>query len=250
MVFHQPGHGLGVGRRHAQPRAQAAGDLGADIAVIARQALGHVVQQHGAIQHGARLDALDHFGGQRIVVLVFAALDGGDIADGADQMLVHRVMVIHVELHQPHGMAEFRNEAAQHARLIHQAQRPLRILARGQHRQEGGIGFGIGAQLVVDQVERAGDGAQRVGMDVHLLGVGDLEDAQDIDRVLAEDGGIGGQPAILDIEIIARWLRGLQEARQDAASATGAAFCAALPARRRKCASGRRHPWRSENRRA
>ena len=68
MVLHQPGHGCGVGGRQAQPRAQAVGDLGADIAVIAGQALGDVVQQDGAIQHGARLDALDHVGGKRIVL--------------------------------------------------------------------------------------------------------------------------------------------------------------------------------------
>ena len=74
---------------------------------------------------------------------MLAALDRGDIAHGADQMLVHRIMVIHVELHQPHGMAEFRNEAAQHARLVHQAQRPFRIVARGQHFQEDAVGFGI-----------------------------------------------------------------------------------------------------------
>jgi hypothetical protein len=40
-----------------------------------------------------------------------------------------------------------------------------------------------------------------MGVDVHALGVGELEHAQDIGGILAEDGGIGGQPAILDIEI-------------------------------------------------
>ena len=82
-------------------------------------------------------------------------------------------MVVHVELHQPHGMAEFRHEAAQHARLVHHAQRPFRIVARGQHLQEDAVGFGIVAQLVGDQIQRAGDGAQRIGMDVDILFVRD-----------------------------------------------------------------------------
>ncbi len=122
-----------------------------------------------------------------MLVLQLAALDGGDIAHGADQMLVHRVVVIHVELHQPHGMAEFRNEAAQHAGFVHQAQRPLRIVARGQHVEEQPVGRRIVAHLVVDQIERARDGAQRIGMDVDVLLVGDLEDAQHVYRIAAED---------------------------------------------------------------
>ena len=169
---------------------------------------------------------------------MLAALDGGDIAHGADQMLVHRIMVIHVELHQPHGMAEFRHEAAQHAGLVHQAQRPFRIVARGQHVQEEPVGFRIAAQLVGDQIQRAGDGAQRIGMDVDALVVGDLEDAQDIDRIAAEDGGIGGQPAILDIEIIARW-RAASGIPAGCASATGAAcvFCSSSAAQKMRVRS-------------
>ena len=121
--------------------------------MVARQALRDIVQQDGAVQHVARLDALDHVAGDGVVFLVLAALDGGDIAHGADQMLVHCIMVVHVELHQPHGMAEFGNETAQHARFVHQAQRPLGIVARGEGFQEGLVGHRIGPHRIGDQVE-------------------------------------------------------------------------------------------------
>ena len=85
-------------------------------------------------------------GGERVLVLEFAALDAGNIADGADQMLVHRVVVVHVELHQRHGMAEFRHEAAQHAGLVHPAQSAFGIAARGQNFQKQPVGIRIVAQ--------------------------------------------------------------------------------------------------------
>ena len=179
----------GFVRRQAPARAQAFGDGRADVGMIAGQALGDVVQQHRAIQHLARLDALDDVGRERMLVLQLAALDGGHIADRADQMLVHRVVVVHVELHQRDDAAEFGHEAAEHAGLVHPPQRALGIAARGQDFQEQPVGLRIVAHIVVDQVERAGDGAQRVGMNVHALGVGDVEDADQIDRVAPEASG-------------------------------------------------------------
>ena len=155
-----------------------------------------------------------------MVFLVGAALYLGDMAHGADQMLVHRVMVVHIELHQSHGMTEFGNEAAQHARLVHQPQRSLRIVARGQRLEESVIGLRIVAHLIGDQVQRARHGAQGMRMNVHALDVGDMEQAQDVGGVLAEDGGIGVQPPVLDIEVIVR-ITGAQKAGQDARQRAG-----------------------------
>ena len=50
-------------------------------------------------------------------------------ADGADQVLVHRVVVVHVELHHRHDPAELRHEAAEHAGLVHAPQRRLGVAA-------------------------------------------------------------------------------------------------------------------------
>ena len=122
------------------------GNRRTDFGVIAGQALGHVVQQNGDIQHLARLDALDDVAESGCSSRSSPRSIDATIADGADQMLVHRVVVIHVELHQPHDMAEFRHEAAQHARFVHQPQRAFGIVARRQDLQEQPIGFRIVAQ--------------------------------------------------------------------------------------------------------
>ncbi len=131
MVFHQPGDRAGIFRRQTEPRTQAFGDGRADVGMIARQALGDVVQQHRAIKHLARLDALDQIAGEGMLVLEFAAFDRRHISHGADQVLVDRVMVVHVELHQGDDAAELRHEFPEDARLVHQPERPLRIAARG-----------------------------------------------------------------------------------------------------------------------
>jgi hypothetical protein len=102
--------------------------------------------------------------------LQLAALDGRHIAHGADQMLVRRVVVIHVELHQGHGMVEGRHEFAQHARFVHPPQRAFGIAPRGEDIEEQPVGFGlVVAHLFGDEVERARDRAQRVGVHIHAL---------------------------------------------------------------------------------
>ena len=53
-----------------------------------------------------------------------------------DRVLVDRVVVVHVELHHRHDPAEFRDEGAEHADLVHQPQRPLRVVVAEQQRQE------------------------------------------------------------------------------------------------------------------
>ena len=60
----------------------------------------------------------------------FATLDGRHIADSADQMFVHRVVMIHVELHQPDDAAEFRNETTEDTGFIQPAQCALGIAPR------------------------------------------------------------------------------------------------------------------------
>ena len=87
------------------------------------------------------MHALDDLGRERMFVFQFAALDRGDIAHGADQMLVHRVVVIHVELHQADGMSEGWHEAAQHARFIHPTQGAFRIALGRQDFEEQAIGL-------------------------------------------------------------------------------------------------------------
>ena len=54
-----------------------------------------------------------------------AALDVGQHADRPDQMLVDRVVMVHVELHHGDDAAELGDEAAEHAGFVHAPQRHL-----------------------------------------------------------------------------------------------------------------------------
>ena len=116
-----------------------------------------------------------------------AALDRREHADGADQVLVHRVVVVHVELHHRHHPAEVRDEAAEHARLVHAPERRLRILAGGEHLQEDAVGLRVVAQSVVDEPQRPAQQAQRVRMEEKVVVLGRGEVADQVDRIAPED---------------------------------------------------------------
>ena len=131
-----------------------------------------------------------------------AVLDVGQHADGADQVLVHGVVVVHVELHHRHDLAEVGHEAAEHAGLVHAPQRRLGALVGAQHLQEDAVGLRIVAQLVVDQPQRAAQQPHRVGMEegARLLGPG--EEADEVDGIALEHVGVGDvEPAVVDAEI-------------------------------------------------
>ena len=187
MFLDQPGDRFGLLRRQAEARTELAGNLGAGDRMILRAALGDVVQEHGDEQRGAILDARHQLDGERMQVLVAALVDAGEHVDGAQQMLVHRIVVVHVELHQRDDLAEFRDEAAEHAGLVHPPQDQLRIAARGQHRHEEPVGFLVVAHGLGDQAERAGDLLQRGRMELQPVDIGDVEEADQVDRIALED---------------------------------------------------------------
>ena len=131
-----------------------------------------------------------------------AVLDVGEHADGADQVLVHREVVVHVELHHRHDPAELGHEAAEHAGLVHAPQGRLGVLVRAQHVEEDAVGLRVVAQLVVDQPQRPAQQAHRIGMEegARLLGPG--EEADEVDGVALEHLGIGDvEAAVVDAEI-------------------------------------------------
>ena len=93
-------------------------------------------------------------------------------ADRADEMLIHRKVVIHVELRHRHDLAEFRNEAAQHACFVHHAQQGFRRVAVDQHVEKKGIGFRVVAKLLVDQEKRLPHCLQGIRMNFGAIGAG------------------------------------------------------------------------------
>ena len=121
----------------AEPRAEAARDARAGDRMVLDPALGDVVQEQRDIEHGAmlRLDGAHQFVGERVFGIV-AALDLGQHADAAHQVLVHRVVVVHVELHHRDDAAEVGHEAAEHAGLVHAPQHDLGVVLGGQDLEE------------------------------------------------------------------------------------------------------------------
>ena len=102
----------------------------------------------------------------------------------ADRMLVHRIMVIHVELGLRDNAAKFRQEPAEHAGLIHPIQGQAQILAFEQDVEKDRNHFGIGAILGVNEFFiPCGDG-EGIRMDIDALLVCYLEQAQQSNRIV------------------------------------------------------------------
>ena len=201
VIAHQPGDLLGLRLGHAEPRAQLHRDLGTQHAVVAAPPLGDIVQQRGDEQHAAADQFLHHVIGERMVLLELARLDLRQQPDRADRMLVHRIMVIHVELHLRHDAAEIGHETAEHGCLVHPAQHQLGIARAAQHVHEQRIGTRIGADMPVDQMRIHARLTHRAGVDLDLVPVGKLEDLDQPHRVLAEEIGPGqSQPPAIENE--------------------------------------------------
>ncbi len=114
-------------------------------------------------------------------------LDLGEISDGAQEMLIDSVMMIHVELHERDDTAEFRDEAPENAGFIHEAQNDFRLVARSQNAEKQPVGFRVGAQFRIDELEGPGHVPRRVRMDRETIAVGDPEKPDEIDRIAGEN---------------------------------------------------------------
>ena len=118
-------------------------------------------------------------------------------------MLVHRIVVIHVELHHRHDAAERAHELAKHTDLVHPPQHDLGIVLGGEDLEEQPVGLLVGAQLVVDELKRARDRAHGVGMEGEAVFLRQIEDADQVDRIAREDIGVRKRDAIVvDDEIV------------------------------------------------
>ena len=166
-------------------------------------ALGDVVQEGRHVERAPVLDGGDDPGGERVRVGGLAALDVGQHADGADQVLVHRVVVVHVELHHRHDAAELRDEAAEHAGFVHAPQRRLRVLGASTA-SPGRCGWPRGRCAACRRSGAASARSRRtrVGVEegVGLLGAG--EEADQVDGIALEHARVGHiQAAVVDAEI-------------------------------------------------
>ena len=202
MVFDQPGDGLGLRVAEAEAGTERARDIHAGDRMIFDASLGDIVQEQGDDERGSIVDRQQDLAGEGIFARKTLLLDIDEVADGAQQMFVDRVVVVHVELHQRDDLAEIRHEAAKHAGLVHQAQHDLGRVARGQNVEKQAVGFRVRAQFRVDALQRFRDEAHRVGMDREPIAVGDPKELDEIDRIVVENLRPGdGHAAAFDGEI-------------------------------------------------
>jgi hypothetical protein len=167
--------------------------------------LGDVVQEQRDVD---QIPVLRENGAHQIVgERVFGVLspfDFGQDADAAQQMLIHRVVMIHIELHHRHDAPEIGDEAAEHADLVHAAQHDLGVVLRGQDFVEHVVGLRVGAQMLVDQPQRARRRPHRVRVKSETVPLREAENANEVFRVAPKYVGVGDIDAVVvDDEIVA-----------------------------------------------
>ena len=129
MHFDQPGDELGLGGIETEPRTESPGDARAQDRMVLDATLGDVVQEQRDVEQLAvlRLNRVNQLIGEHKVAAV-ALLDLVEDADAAQQMFVHRIVMVHVELHHRHDAAERAHEFAEHAGLVHAPQYGLGLV--------------------------------------------------------------------------------------------------------------------------
>ena len=118
-------------------------------------------------------------------------------------MLVHRIVVVHVELHHRHDAAERVHELAEHAGLVHAPQHGLGVVLRRQDFQKQAVGLGVVAHALVDQLERTRGDAHGLGMEREIVLLREMEQPDQVDRIAAKDVGARDVDAVVvDDEIV------------------------------------------------
>ncbi len=202
MLFDQPGHALGVGGRQAEARAQLTRNSAAADRMVLAAPFGDVVEKAGDIERRAMGEMRHDLGDQRQLFDAPPGLDRVQRADGAQQVLVHGVVVIHRELHHPDDMAEFWDKAPQHAGLVHAAQGEFGRAARRQDFDEQLVRFRVFAHLLVDQAQVLRHQPRRRRVDRQVRTVGHPEQADKIDGIAREHiVGDRGNALIVDAKV-------------------------------------------------
>ena len=186
MLLDQPRNGFGLPLGQAEAGAQNSRLLRTRDRMVFRPPLRDVVQKARHGEHGVIVDLGQETRREGMAVPRLPTCDLSQNADGLDQMLVHREVVVHRELHHRRDAAEGRHEAPQHARLVHTLERFLRVARGRQDGEEQPVRLFVRPQLVVDQVEASVNAFQRVGVQLQLVDVGEVEQADQVHGVALE----------------------------------------------------------------
>ena len=186
VIANQPDDHLCLSLVQPETRADLGGDLRSDNLMRARVALADVMEKQSEIEDRKIHAPLHDLGRHRQILDQFAADKPVERSDGQDRMLIHRIVVVHVELHQRDDALKLGDKGAENAGLVHPSQRPFRIAAFCQQPHEYAVRFRITPQLVVDKVQFAHDDAVGVGMNQGAGSQTFLKEPQNVDRILVE----------------------------------------------------------------
>ena len=151
VMQHQPGDQLAVVVGQAEALAEAPREVLAELGMIATATLGNIVIKQRDIQQLGALQGRHQFGGQRHGdEAPFAQTEVAQDIDGANGVRIDRVLVIAIELTVTGDAAEIRDQASEHAGLMHLAQRSSHIARRTQNGEQHVVGPQRNAQRSVD----------------------------------------------------------------------------------------------------
>ena len=162
------------------------------------------------------------------------------------------IVMIHVELHHRDDLAEIGNEAAEHAGLVHHAERVSDPARRSACSRNMALASGSLHNAPVDAPSDCADRLQRIGMDFGIRAAASAKQADDVHRIVLErhPGDVGAARPL------SRRKSGASASAPEALGLQPARTCgrgpahpssAALRGWRRRCGSDRRHPWRRGN---
>ena len=110
MVSHKPFYGFHIGFVQAKPRSHLARNLCTNHRMIFIAAFADIMQQKGNVDHLSVQTFFQNRTGNGQFFDQFAALDLGKVPDTLNRVLIHRVAVVHIELHHRNDGLKFGDE--------------------------------------------------------------------------------------------------------------------------------------------
>ena len=162
--------------------------------------LADVVEQDGELQD-LGLSEVARDPAELLQAWILRLTQGLETVHEDESMLVHRIPVVGVELHQTGDPSELRDIGREDAELVHLAQRLGHAARRPEDGQEESQHAIRAAEGVVDQVQVTADGLLGIEAEIvpHLLPV--PEDLQQPDRIVPEAVLLGGEDVDLPVEL-------------------------------------------------
>ena len=143
--------------------------------MITAAPFGDIMQKQGDVKFIPQVNLMHRQRRHRRDLRQAAGFDPVQNTHGKDSMLIHRVTVIHIKLHHRDDAAEIRQKFPQKPRIIHQAQHPFWILSAGHHIDEHLVMLGVFAESRIDPAQIGVQFAQRMGVDIKAVLLGNLK---------------------------------------------------------------------------